>query len=273
MRNSLAGRRSRIARTTRRSRGRVRVGGDRGREKAPRPKASDERVAALLAAAGYAGEVTPGVLEAHRRFASHAGKPGLPRWKAAIAVLNGAMGAEEVPHVREIYAEEKRRRETRRPALPKASDELVRELLTACGYNREVTPEVLDAHRWFATHATKPGLPRWKAAVAVLNGAMGADEVPHVREIYAEEKRRREARRARAAQLREQAEALADVQAEAAREQVARVWAETGEGPTWRELASALGVKGRVGSTLIEVLHERGLLISTKESRSLAVGP
>jgi len=107
----------------------------------------------------------------------------------------------------------------------------VEELLGAAGYNRAITPEVLEQHRRFATHAGKPGLPRWKAAVALLNGAQGRGEVPHVREIYAEEKRRREAKRARAGYMRTQADALADEHAVAAREHVARVWAETGEGP------------------------------------------
>lgn len=154
---------------------------------------------------------------------------------------------------------------------PKASDERVEELLQAAGYNRAITPEVLQEHRRFATHAGTPGLPRWRAAVAVLNGAMGAPEVPHVREIYAEEKRRREVRRERAARVRKQAGELADEHAVAAREQVARVWAETGEGPTWRELAAELGVKGPLASAMIDALHRRGALTSTKEPRSLAV--
>lgn len=160
-----------------------------------------------------------------------------------------------------------------RPQRPKASDERVEELLQAAGYNRAITPEVLEAHRWFATHAGKPGLPRWKAAVALLNGAQGRSEVPHVREIYGEEKRRREAKRARAAAMRKRAGALADDHAEAAREHVARVWAETGAGPTWRELASALGVQGPLASAMIDMLHRRGVLASTKEPRSLAVTP
>ena len=109
--------------------------------------------------------------------------------------------------------------------------------------------------------------------MALLNGAMGGDEVPHVREIYAEEKRRREANRARAARRREQAGALADEHASAAREFVARVWAETGEGPTWRELADALGVQGRLASAMIDTLHRRGALTSTEEPRTLAVTP
>jgi hypothetical protein len=163
-------------------------------------------------------------------------------------------------------------RRDKRPR-PKASDERVEELLQAAGYNRAVTPEVLQEHRRFATHAGKPGLPRWKAAVAILNGAMGAPEVPHVREIYAEEKRRREARQARAARIRKQAAELADEHAVAAREQVARVRAETGEGPTWRELAAALGVKGPLASAMIDALHRRGALSSTKEPRSLSVTP
>ncbi len=158
-----------------------------------------------------------------------------------------------------------------RPPRPKASDERVGELLQAAGYNRAITSEVLDAHRRFATHAGKPGLPRWKAAVALLNGAQGRDEVPHVREIYAEEKRRREVQRNRAAQRRRLAGELADEHAGAAREYVARVWAKTGEGPTWRELASALGVEGPLASAMIDTLHRRGLLTSTKEPRSLAV--
>lgn len=158
-----------------------------------------------------------------------------------------------------------------RPQRPKASDERVKELLTAAGYSRTITPEVLEQHRRFATHAGKPGLPRWKAAVALLNGAMGAPEVPHVREIYAEEKRRREVRRQRAARIRKQAGELAAEHAVAAREQVARVWAETGEGPTWRELAAALGVKGPLASAMVDALHQRGALTSTKEPRSLTV--
>ncbi|WP_408899814.1 hypothetical protein ACJ5H2_21765 (plasmid) [Nocardioides sp. R1-1] len=143
------------------------------------------------------------------------------------------------------------------------------ELLTAAGYNKAITPDVLEQHRRFATHAGKPGLPRWKAAVALLNGAMGAPEVPHVREIYAEEKRRREVRRERAARIRKQAGELAAEHAVAAREMVARVWAETGEGPTWRELAAALGVKGPLASAMVDALHQRGALTSTKEPRSL----
>lgn len=67
--------------------------------------------------------------------------------------------------------------------------------------------------------------------MALLNGAQGRGEVPHGREIYAEEKRRREAKRARAGYMRTQADALADEHAVAAREHVARVWAETREGP------------------------------------------
>lgn len=161
----------------------------------------------------------------------------------------------------------------RRPPRPKASDERVQELLAAAGYNRAITPVVLEEHRRFATHAGKPGLPRWKAAVALLNGAMGADEVPHVREIYAEEKRRREKQKARAAQRRRQAGELADAHAAAAREHVARVWAETGQGPTWRELADALGVHGPLASATIDTLHRRGALTSTKEPRSLRVTP
>lgn len=158
-----------------------------------------------------------------------------------------------------------------KPPRPKASDERVEELLQAAGYNRAITPGVLREHRRFATHAGKPGLPRWKAAVAVLNGAMGAPEVPHVREIYAEEKRRREVRRERAARIRKQASELAQEHAVAAREHVARVWTETGEGPTWRELAAALGVKGPLASAMIDALHRRGALTSTKEPRSLTV--
>lgn len=162
---------------------------------------------------------------------------------------------------------------TVRPPRPRATDERVEQLLAAAGYNKAITAEVLQEHRRFATHAGKPGLPRWKAAVAVLNGAMGAPEVPHAREIYAEEKRRREVRRARAERTRRQAGELADEHAVAAREQVARVWAETGEGPTWRELAAALGVKGPLASAMIDALHRRGALTSTKNPRSLAVTP
>jgi hypothetical protein len=216
--------------------------------------------------------VTPEVIEEHRRFATHAGKPGLPRWKAAVAVLAAAGGAPEVPHVREIYAEDKRRREQRK-TQPRASDERVKELLASVGYNREVTAEVLERHRAYASHAGKPGLPRWKAAVAVLNAAMGRDDVPPASEIYAEEKRRREVQRARAAQIREKATALADQHAAAAREHVERVWAETGEGPTWRELAAALGVVGHLASPMIDVLHQRRVLASTDEPRSLTTTP
>ncbi|MDR7254940.1 hypothetical protein J2X46_003942 [Nocardioides sp. BE266] len=92
-------------------------------------------------------------------------------------------------------------------------------------------------------------------------------------EIYAEEKRRREVRRARAVRVREQAEHLADKHALAARDQVARVRAETGEGPTWRELAAALGVKSSLASAMVDALHRRGALTSTKEPRSLTVTP
>lgn len=159
------------------------------------------------------------------------------------------------------------------PPRPKASDGRVEELLRAAGYSRAITAEVLEDHRRFATHAGKPGLPRWKAAVALLNGTQGRDDVPHVREIYAEEKRRREVKRARAARLREQAGALADEHVVAAREHVGRVRAETGEGPTWRELASALGVKGPLASAMVDALHRRGALTSTKEPRSLAATP
>jgi len=102
---------------------------------------------------------------------------------------------------------------------------------------------------------------------------MGGGVVPHVREIYAEEKRRREVNRALAARRREQAGDLADEHVAAAREHVARVWAETGEGPTWRELASALDVRGPLAAAMIEVLHQRGALVSTVEPRSLAVAP
>ncbi|ABL79325.1 hypothetical protein Noca_4739 (plasmid) [Nocardioides sp. JS614] len=165
------------------------------------------------------------------------------------------------------------RQETRRarPPRPKATDERVEELLRAAGYNRAITPEVLEEHRRFTTHAGKTGLPRWKAAVALLNGAQGRGEVPHVREIYTEEKRRREAKQARAAETRRQAGELADEHAKAAREHVARVWAETGEGPTWRELADALGVEGRIASAVIDTLHRLRVLTSTKEPRSLTL--
>jgi hypothetical protein len=166
----------------------------------------------------------------------------------------------------------------RGPARPRASDERVVELLQAAGYNREVTSEVIAAHRRFVSHAGKPGLPRWKAAVSVLNGAQGRGEVPPVSEIYAEDRRRREVKRARAAQrrqqaaeLRRQAAALADQHVVAAREYVARVWAETGEGPTWRELGEALGVDGHLASAVVDALHRRGALCSTLERRSLAV--
>lgn len=94
-----------------------------------------------------------------------------------------------------------------------------------------------------------------------------------MREIYAEEKRRREVRRARAVRVREQANQLADEHAVAARDEVERVWAETGEGPTWRELAAALGVKSSLASAMVDALHRRGVLASTKEPRSLAVTP
>lgn len=160
-----------------------------------------------------------------------------------------------------------------RPPRPKAGDERVEQLLAAAGFNRTVTPEVLEEHRRFVTHAGKPGLPRWKAAVSVLNAAMGADEVPHVREIYAEEKRRREVARERASKRRAQANALADELVLAARHHVAQVWEQTGEGPTWRELAAALGVDGHLAPAMIDVLHRRGALTSTEESRSLAVTP
>jgi hypothetical protein len=165
------------------------------------------------------------------------------------------------------------RRASARPTRPKATDERVEELLAAAGYNASVTAEVLEQHRRFATHAGKPGLPRWKAAVSVLNAAKGAPEVPHVREIYAEAKRRREVRRARAVRVRDQATKLADEHAVAARAEVARVWAETGEGPTWRELAAALGVKSSLASAMVDALHRRGALASTKEPRSLTVTP
>jgi hypothetical protein len=96
--------------------------------------------------------------------------------------------------------------------------------------------------------------------------------VPRASEIYAEEKRRREVRRARAERIRAQASALADAHAEAARRYVTQVWAETGAGPTWRELAAALGVTGQLASPMIDLLHKRGVLASTGEPRSLTVG-
>lgn len=160
-----------------------------------------------------------------------------------------------------------------RPPRPRASDERVEELLRAAGYNRAITPVVLEQHRRFVSHAGEPGLARWKAAVSVLNGAQGRAEVPSVSEIYAEDKRRREVKQARAAQLRRQAAELADQHMGAAREHVARVWAQTGEGPTWRELADALGVDGRLASAMVDALHRRGALTSTSERRSLAVTP
>lgn len=160
-----------------------------------------------------------------------------------------------------------------RPPRPKADDERVQHLLAAAGFNRAVTPEVLEEHRRFVTHAGKPGLPRWKAAVSVLNASMGNPEVPHVREIYAEENRRRQVARERAAKRRAQANALADDLVHAARDHVAQVWEQTGEGPTWRELAAALGVEGHLASALIDVLHRRGALTSTEAARSLAVTP
>lgn len=187
-------------------------------------------------------------------------------------VLSDAPAPEEAPDQGAVPADHAGGPGRERPPRPKATDERVEELLGAAGFNRAITPEVLEEHRRFATHAGKPGLPRWKAAVALLNGAMGGG-VPHVREIYAEEKRRREVTRARAAQRREQAGALADEHVVAAREHVARVWAETGEGPTWRELASALGVRGPLASAMIDTLHRRGALASTKEPRSLTVTP
>jgi len=146
-------------------------------------------------------------------------------------------------------------------------------LLRAAGFNRTITADVLEEHRRFVTHAGKPGLPRWKAAVSVLNAAMGNDVVPDVREIYAEEKRRREVARARAAQRRTRANALADEHVLAARDHVSQVWEQTGEGPTWRELADALGVDGQMASPMIDVLHRQGALTSTKEPRSLTVTP
>jgi hypothetical protein len=176
----------------------------------------------------------------------------------------GPAGVDRVPAPRARRA---------RPSRPKASDERVDELLRAAGFNRPITAEVLEVHRRFVTHAGKPGLPRWKAAVSVLNAAMGGDKVPDVREIYAEEKRRREVARSRAAQRRAQANALADEHVLAARDHVAQVWEQTGEGPTWRELAAALGVDGQMASPMIDVLHRRGALTSTKEARSLAVVP
>lgn len=159
------------------------------------------------------------------------------------------------------------------PPRPKATNARVEELLAAAGYNRSITPEVLQDHRRFATHAGKPGLPRWKAAVAILNGAMGSHEVPPVGEIYAEETRRREVRRTRTALIRAQSIELADKYAQAAREQVARVWEETGTGPTWRELAASLGVKGPLASAMVDALHRSGALTSTAEPRSLTVTP
>lgn len=205
----------------------------------------------------------------------HAAKGRLTQSRPPAQLAAAAPSAEPAPSAEadaddQVVAGDGRRG---RPQRPKASDERVEELLQAAGYNRAITPEVLEAHRWFATHAGKPGLPRWKAAVALLNGAQGRSEVPHVREIYGEEKRRREANRARAAEMRKRAGALADDHAEAAREHVARVWAETGAGPTWRELASALGVQGPLASAMIDMLHRRGVLASTKEPRSLAVTP
>lgn len=158
-----------------------------------------------------------------------------------------------------------------RAPRPTASDERVEELLRAAGYNRAITPVVLEQHRRFASHAGKPGLSRWKAAVSVLNGAQGRDEVPSVSEIYAEDKQRREVKQARAAQLRRQSAELADQHIGAAREHVARIWAQTGEGPTWREMADALGVDGRLASAMVDAMRRRGALTSTSERRSLAV--
>lgn len=152
-----------------------------------------------------------------------------------------------------------------------ASDERVRELLAAAGYNKAVTPEVLATHRRFATHAGKPGLPRWKAAVSVLNGAQGRNDVPDISEIYGEEKRRRATKAARAAQIRAEADALADQHADAARVHVDLVWSTTGEGPTRSELAEALGVPKSLASPVIDRLHRRGVLTSTEQPRSLAV--
>ena len=64
-----------------------------------------------------------------------------------------------------------------------------------------------------------------------------------------------------------------EVHARREQEYHARVWAETGEGPTWRELASALDVHGPLAAAMIDTLHRRGALSSTKEPRSLAVPP
>ena len=52
-----------------------------------------------------------------------------------------------------------------RPPRPKATDERVEGLLRAAGYNRAITPEVLEEHRRFTTHAGKAaclaGRLRW----------------------------------------------------------------------------------------------------------------
>ena len=43
--------------------------------------------------------------------------------------------------------------------------------------------------------------------------------------------------------------------------------------PAWRELAAALGVVGQLASPMIDVLHQRGVLASTDEPRSLTTTP
>ena len=151
-----------------------------------------------------------------------------------------------------------------RPPQP-VPPQVVGQFLEEIGYDGAVTPEILSRYVPLVRRAGKPRLPRWRPAV---NMTRRNDDLtpPSTSDFENERNRRTEL----AAQRREHLASFVDDDvAVAAAAYVDQVWADTGAGPTWRELGRHVGWTSAQTNGCVWELRRRGVLDYTTEHRSL----
>lgn len=226
-------------------------------------KVNAEVIGEFLEEIDYAGAVNRDVLAAYAPFVAAAGKPGSARWRSAVALAAQhpggsppALEALQVPPV-----------DPQRGTL----EQRVTQLLREAGRSEPIAPETIEALRPLVQLAGIPGQTYWKLAVKLLgDDDRGVPSADQLQQRMNQEKARLQANRQRVAA---EARARASADVEQASAYVAQVRAETGAGPTWRELSDHLDWPSEWPNHALEAavrhLVKTGVLRCTRAPRSL----
>lgn len=134
------------------------------------------------------------------------------------------------------------------------------------GRHDEVTDETYATYAPLVAAAGKRALPRYRLAVALVAAAPGHQ--PPTLEQFQEAWQARQTEHRAAV---EEATRLAERDADAVRDYVTQVRAETGAGPTWTGLAAHLEWPDHLKDRIVRHLNAAGVVRFTSAPRSLDV--